>query len=331
MNTQLVQIIEANQLEKTKSQTILDSFSGFFEKASSYEEKANKIIITDISQKEDMKEARKLRLELSRIRCDADKTRQRLKEQSLREGNAIQGIFNIIKALTMPIEQHLEDQEKFIERLEAEEKEKVNQERIGLLNEYVSDTSFYDLKEMSKQGFDQLLESSKIAFIAKREAEEKAESDRLKKEEEDRKEQERIRKENEKLKAEAERREKEIAKEREKAEADRKKQEEVLRKERDEAEAEAERIANEQMVKIKAEIEAREKIEAELKAKNDAEEKSKAEEASRKADQERLDKETRYRDFLKNNGVNDETKHLFVIKTVEDQVRVYKEIAVFNI
>jgi len=82
--------------------------------------------------------------------------------------------------------------------------------------------------------------------------------------EEDEKVKEEQRLENERLKAEAEKREKEI-------EAERKANEQKLADERAKAKVEADRIEAENKAKLKAEQEAREKIEAELKAKKEAE------------------------------------------------------------
>ena len=48
------------------------------------------------------------------------KVRKELKEESLRKGKAIDGVANIIKFLIEPVEKYLEDQEKFIEKLEQQ-------------------------------------------------------------------------------------------------------------------------------------------------------------------------------------------------------------------
>lgn len=292
---QLVKIIETNELETLKSKFILDSFIGFFDKAKSYEESAKKIVITDVSQTEEMKEARAIRLEVKSIRTNAENVRKQLKEQSLREGKAIDGIANVIKALTVPIEEYLEGQEKFIERMEEEKKAKLERERINLLTPYVDDVGFYNLKEMSQQGFEQLLESSKIAHKAKLAAEKKAEEDRIKFEQEEKAEHDRIRAENAILKEKADKREKEIADER--------------------------RIADEE----------KSKLESELKEKRQAEQKIKDEEAEKVVSEERLQKEERYKEFLRENGVNSDTKHLFHLEKAGDKVKLYRVIAVFEI
>jgi hypothetical protein len=267
MENQLVLVAKESGLETTQSQAILEKFTGLFEKAKEWETKAKLIKITDISQTKEMSEAREARLALKDVRVNAEKTRKELKEKSLREGKAIDGIANVIKALVVPIEEHLEKQEKFAENLEIERKAKIDAERSLELQKYVEDISLYNFKEMTDEVFNKLIDKVKASYEAEQEAIKKEEEERIKKEEEEKKEQERIKIENEKLKKEAEAREKEL-------ETERAEQEKKLEAER---------------VKAKKEAEAREKIEAELKAKKDKEEKERKE-AEEKIQAEKLAK-----------------------------------------
>jgi hypothetical protein len=139
MENQLVTIIKESQLEQTKAQYILDNFQDYFKIASEWEIKASTIHVTNADQKTEMKMAREARLFLREKRIDVEKARKTLKEQSLREGKAIDGIANVLKALIEPIEQYLDKQEHFVEiqqaeedaRLKAEEEIKAEQERIA--------------------------------------------------------------------------------------------------------------------------------------------------------------------------------------------------------
>lgn len=238
---ELVQVIEANGLDEAKTNTIMEGFTGFLEEAKKYEERAKAITITSPEQKEEMKEARSIRLELKSIRTKAEGVRKQLKESVVREGKAIDGIANIIKAVIVPIEQHLDNQEKYVERIEKERKEKLENERIVLIESYVEDVALFNLQDMSEEGFTHLLESSKNATEARIEAERKAEAERIAKEEAERKEQERIRKENAALKAEADAKQKEIDDLRKKEEAKEEKEREKIRKE-EQAKAAAEEL-----------------------------------------------------------------------------------------
>lgn len=258
-------IIKESGLEKTKAQVLLDNFSGYFQLASEWETKAKTIKVTDASQEADMKMARIGRLELREKRLHIEKTRKELKEQSLREGKAIDGIANVLKSVIVPIEQYLEKQEKFVEIQEEKKKEAI---RI----------------EIEKKTEEEIIAKEKA------EAEERErirlENERLKIE---------AQKREENAKAEREEHEKVLAQERAKAEAERKKQEDALRLERQKAEAEK-RKQEAELLRQKEESERKQK-EAEAKAK--AEQDRIKKEAEAKAEAERLEKE-KLQEKLKN-------------------------------
>ena len=213
-NTDLVQIIESNGLEQTQSQTILDSFTNFFEQAKKWELEARNIVVTDVTQKDLMNRAREARLALKDIRVEAEKVRKNLKEKSLRESKAIDGIANVIKALVVPLEEHLEKQEKFVELKIAKELDERNEKRMKEFSPFVDNLFVYNLRDMDEDSYQKLLKSVKDTYEAQKEAEKKAEEDRIKKEEDDRKERVRIESENKKLKEEARIREEQIINER---------------------------------------------------------------------------------------------------------------------
>lgn len=277
----LVLVVKESGLEPTQAQTILESFQGFFKQASEFEKRAKEIVVTEISQVADMAEARKIRLELKNIRVNAEKVKTNLKADILLKGKAIDGIYNVIKALTVPLEDHLEKQEKFAEIWAEAQAEKKLNDRKSKLMQFVEDLSLYNLKDMSDEAFAKLLESSEKAFNDKKEAERLAEEARIKKEEEDRIENERIRIENEKLKKEAEERDAKEKADREAREKKEKAEAEAKAKADAEAKAKADEIekAHQEELRIerekteKLEREAREKAEAEAKAKAEADEK----------------------------------------------------------
>ena len=103
-NNGLIQIINDSQLEKSKSDVLLENFSGYFEMAAEWERKANEIEITDVSQKAEMKLAREGRLFLKEKRISVEKTRKQMKEASLREGQTIDAIAKVLTNLIIPIE-----------------------------------------------------------------------------------------------------------------------------------------------------------------------------------------------------------------------------------
>jgi len=191
MENQLALIVKESGLEKTKSQVLLDQFSNYFQIASEWEKKASLIVVTGADQVSDMKMARVGRLFLREKRIAIEKTRKQLKEQALREGKAIDGIANVLKALIVPIEEYLEKQEKFVEIKAAEKAEKIRNEAEKKAEE---------------------------ERIAKEEEERKAVAA----------EHERIRKENERLKKEVEEKERAIKAEQARARDEQKKQEKII-------------------------------------------------------------------------------------------------------
>jgi len=238
---EMLRLVEESGLEKTKAQYLLDQFSDYFRIAAEWESKARAIAVTSEDQTAEMKMAREGRLFLKQKRVDVENARKKLKEQSLREGKAIDGIANILKAVIVPIEEYLDEQEHFVERRKAAEEEARRLEAEKLLRE----------KEERER--------------LEREAEERRireENERLRKEAEAREETAR---------KEREAHERKIA-------AERKKAEEAARKQREEAErkAAAERAAHEAALaeeRRKAAEEAeRIRKEAEVKAKQDREE-----------------------------------------------------------
>jgi len=218
-SNELTIVAKESGLEQTKVEALLSNFGKSYAEAKELSKDALAIVVTEEDQTQEMQQARAKRLALKSIRVDVENTRKSLKEQSLREGKAIDGMSNIIKALIIPIEEHLEKQEKFAELKQAERRAIKLAERIEKLSQFVPDVSLYNLENMTDEAFDSLLGSSKVAFEDQKAAEAKAEADRITKEKADAEERERVRLENIKLKEEADKRELEIKKERKAREA----------------------------------------------------------------------------------------------------------------
>lgn len=164
-----------------ESKTLLDQFVDFFKQAEEWKKKAQGLVITDVSQVEEMKTARAARLALKEIRVNTEKRRKDLKERSLREGRAIDGIANVIKAEIVPIEEYLEGQEKFAENKERERLEQIFRARTVALSAFVLNTGMYNLRDMDDDSFAALLKTEEANYHA-RIAAEKAETARLEKE-----------------------------------------------------------------------------------------------------------------------------------------------------
>ncbi len=258
--TGLIQIAQEAELVDTKTQMLMNSFKDSFEEARELAKGAKDIVVTSEDQVEEMKKARTLRLSLKDVRVKVENTRKSLKEGLIREGKAIEGMANIVKALIVPVEEHLERQEKFAELLKETRKRETEKSRHDLLAKYVENADIYSVHpdNLSEDSFRQMLETAKYAFEAKKEALRNEEANRIAKEAAQAAEQERIRSENERLKKEAEEREKQFAAER------------AAQKEKeDKVAAETARIRAEMAEKARIELEA-----SETKAKKEAEEKA---------------------------------------------------------
>jgi len=248
MKNELVVIAEKSGLEKNKIETLVGSFDKYFQEAKAIVAENKNIVVNDEKDTVGMEQARSARLALQKVRVAAEKTRVALKESSRREGLAIDGINNVLKALIVPVENHLKIQEKYAEFIAEERANKIYEERVNELSKYVEDVCIYSLKHMSEDVFKELRDRCKKAKDDKIEAEKRAKEEATQKELAYQKEQEQIRLDNIKLRKEAKERE-------EAAEIERQKQAKALQSERDKIE------------KIEAKI--REEKEAEAKKKND--------------------------------------------------------------
>lgn len=297
---QLALIIKKTGLDENKGLVLQERFSEFFDLASEWKAKADSLVITDVSQKEEMKQADEARKFLKNKRTGLEKVRVSLKEDSLKEGRAIDEIARTLTDLIEPLEEDFKQKATFQIRYEAAIKEKLKLERFELLREYTADPNIYPLGELSEEAFTQLFDGLKLASEAaierERVAEEeraqarvKAEEDRIAREKADAEAREQQRLERIALKEAAENRAREYEAEkarseayqkaiedksrieREKAEEERKAIEAKAQAEREKAAEEARKVQAENEAKLKAERDARAKLEADLKAKADAE------------------------------------------------------------
>jgi hypothetical protein len=179
-------VVKESGLETTQATNILKKFNTFFEQAKEWEEKARGLVVKDETEVEKMAQAREARLVLKKIRTDAESVRKEMKEEYIRTGKAIDGVANVIKALIVPIEEHLEKQEKFIENAIKEKADKTKADRIEQMLKYVEDVSVYNLDGMSDEVFANLLAQVKSLWEKKQlelktwEEERQAEEDRQK-------------------------------------------------------------------------------------------------------------------------------------------------------
>lgn len=284
----LDEVITSSGLQLEEANQVKENYLPFLSELQTIKEQSVKINFespTDV----DEKIARDLRLKVVKIRTGAGTVKDARKKIHLLKGNLEQAAYNLIKADCELIEEAFTQVEKARQIAEAKRKAELKEERTKILSDYseVISFEFIDLGSMSDDDFTKLLDSAKLSLQTKRDAEAKAEAERLAAIEAERKRIEDQRIENERLKKEAEAKEKQLEAERKKAAEEAEKvrieNEKKLEAERKIAEEKAAKLQAEADAKLKAEQEKarkekeiadaeRAKLEAELKAKKDAEE-----------------------------------------------------------
>lgn len=171
-------ILNDSDLPADKIKSLQQCFEGSFKSARELVDSSKAITVTSSDQVKEMKLARENRLKLRDIRVEVEHTRVELKAQIVREGKAIDGFANILKALIIPAEEHLEKQEKFAEIAQQKMITERLATRIDQLSPFVSELGIYNLREMSDTSFTDLLSFSKKMWQAGRDAEAKEEADR---------------------------------------------------------------------------------------------------------------------------------------------------------
>jgi len=303
--SELVLSNELKGVDESKAAQIKATFEPMVKMLEGFESSYSEIMALEQSE-EKSKQAKRVRIDIGKIRIETEKNRKAQKEEYLRAGKAIDGVANIVKWAVTEKENALKEVETYYERIEAERIAKIQAERLEELSRFDVDGSTMDLGKMPDDVWSNLLSGSKANYEAKKEAERKAEEKRIAAEKKKELEQNRRyqcsrlvdfipdfetvqfselsekeyksiiddavekrnahEKEQEEIRLENERLKKEREEQERKAEAERKKQEEILRKEREAREAVERKAAEE---KAAAERKERERLEQERKEKEE--------------------------------------------------------------
>ncbi len=223
---EIIQAMQTSGLDNQKSEILRSKFEDFSVKIGEWKAKTSELVITNESQTAEIMTAKEGHKFMRGVRIDIEKTRKNLKEDSLKEGRAIDLVAKLLIEQITPIEIDLQQKAKFIEIQEENRRAKITQSRIVKLTELgyaipnisiISETTdemfeifLSGLKTEAEKRESDLQASEKIRI----EAEQKAEQERLECERIEKEHKESQRKENERLKIEAEKREAEIAEER---------------------------------------------------------------------------------------------------------------------
>jgi len=256
MNLEITNTPELKTIEDSKAVQIKKTFEPMVEMLETFEGSYQDIITaSELEITEAVtKKAKRLRLDIGKVRISTEKLRKTQKEEYLRAGKAIDGVSNIVKWAITDKESKLKEIEDYFTIQENKRLEALQAERVSLISEFVEDASDKDLSSMDQDVWESYLSTKKKDFQDQKEAEAKAEADRIERERLEAEEKAKLKAENDRLKAEAEDRAKA-----EKIESDLRVKKEAERLAKEQAEK-AERDAKEQA--LKDEIKAKEKAES---------------------------------------------------------------------
>ncbi len=173
-------------LGESKAKKIQETFEPMVVMLNEFEEKYNEVITESQKKvtKELIQKAKRLRLDVAKVRVETGKLKDKQKEYIKLEDKAIMGVHNIIVWAVKEKEDNLKKIEDYFEIQEQIRLQKLQEERVNLLLPYFEDARDKNLSIMDEDVFQAFLEQKKKDF---------------EKTEEQRKEFEKIKDENEKL------------------------------------------------------------------------------------------------------------------------------------
>lgn len=157
--------IKLNNLvkEADNPQSLLEAFGAPFEEAGEILRDYQLIKVTDASETSVMAEARTKRLALKKVRTTVENKRKQLKEGILLQGRVIDNVAKFVKEVIEPAESYLQTQEDFVNIQEEARIDKIVNERLEKLSVYQIDLTLYNLRTMTDDQFDNLLNEQKTA------------------------------------------------------------------------------------------------------------------------------------------------------------------------
>ena len=110
---ELVVLLDDSGLDASKTRILSSRFADYFTIAEQWKTEAQQLVVTGEDQQELMLRARQGRLVLKDKRVQIERTRKELKEDSLKEGRAIDAVAKLLTSLIEPTEKFLLEQEEF--------------------------------------------------------------------------------------------------------------------------------------------------------------------------------------------------------------------------
>lgn len=152
-NTQIDALTANVGLPSGRVRDIKLRFADAFIKVSEWEAEAASIVVTSEADKAAMKQAGTLRKAIKKIRTGTNKIREAGKAEAKAEIKLWDGLYTLIEDLVTPIEEALAAKEKFGDKIEAERKAKLVEDRKSLLQALNYPTAGLALGEMSEADF----------------------------------------------------------------------------------------------------------------------------------------------------------------------------------
>ena len=175
--TELTITTELKELTPEKSAQVKAVFEPMVKKLEEFEDVYNEIIAEEITP-DVCKRAKRIRLDIGKVRIAVDKAHKSEKAHILVAGRAIDGVKNIFKAAISGKEDKLKEIETHFERIEAERILEIQKERISELEQFGQESFPLGLGEMDNQVWNNYLSGVKLNYEAVKEAEAKAEEKR---------------------------------------------------------------------------------------------------------------------------------------------------------
>lgn len=158
-------------LDKSKARQIEKVFAPMVAMLKGFEAEYEKVMAMD-QTKEKSAVAKALRISISKVRINAEKVKTDTKKEYLLAGNAVQGVFNILKFAVNDKEVALKGVENYYAIIEAERISKIQRERESEIAKYGVDGSMIKLGEMDEAVWNNFLTGTKTNYEAVKAAEE---------------------------------------------------------------------------------------------------------------------------------------------------------------
>lgn len=175
---------ELQGIEQSKAEQIRKTFEPMAKMLSGFEKTYNDLVID--ANKEVTKDitarAKRLRIDIGKVRIETGKLKDKQKEYIKLEDRAIMGVHNILVWAVKEKEDKLKDIERHFEIQEQKRLEALQAERVEKLSVYVEDAHERDLTKFADDEFEALLAMKKKEQEDRIAAEKKAEEERIEKE-----------------------------------------------------------------------------------------------------------------------------------------------------